>query len=171
MLLGMNSCLTESKIAHNCDRFARVCGDVATTTIVRKDTTIYIHDTIKVKLPADSIHINGVISIDSGVANMKPITKTFGIITANAFILNNQLDVRAWINRPSLLIARMDTIKIPGAIRETTVDKVIPVRFIPKLYKWCFGIILGQVVLLILLLLKKLNIFNPINILAKLIGK
>ena len=169
--LVMSSCLTEAKIARNCERFAKVCGKTESVYTHTKDTTIYVNDTVLVKLPADTVRMTDTLTIENGIVSSKPVTKSFGLVSATAFVLNNRLDVTAWINKPSMLIPRVDTVFIPGAIRETVINKVIPVKYVPKVFKWAFGIVLAQIVLVILVLLKKFNIFNPISLLAKLVGK
>jgi hypothetical protein len=169
LLLTMGSCLTDAKIGRNCQRFAQVCGTTVSSTSTKKDTTILVHDTVTVKLPSDTVKIKETVYVKDGIATMAPVTKTFGIVSATASISNSKLDLYAWINKPSMLFPHTDTLKIPGAIRETVINKVTPVKFIPKFYKFTFWLFIAELAVGIVVLLKKFGIFDLIGWIGKII--
>ena len=133
-LLWFQSCKTQLPIT-------------TTTHTTTRDTTIYLTDTIFYQLPADTVKIIEVIEVKSNQATIKPIYKQIGYIGVNAFILNNSLNIKAWLTDSTILIPHADTITIPGAITTTTQTNTVtpaPVKYIPKVYKFAFWFVILQ---------------------------
>lgn len=145
--LLLTSCLTVNRIQRNCDKFAAICINEQDQQTSSKDTTIIHRDTVTVWLPKDSVHIRDSVRIIDNLAYMPRIEKTFGLITASAEVSRSLLDVRAWLNDSSILVPRRDTIKIPGAVRETV--KTVTVTKEPgKWMIWVIVILAASVVVL-----------------------
>ena len=141
LALVFTSCLTVGRIQRNCDKFAKICTVATVTKTVYRDTTIYLTDTIAVKLPADTVTITKTITVTNNVASMPPVYKSFGLIAVKAGVNNSVLNVTAWLKDSTLLQARRDTVTIKNAIREsgttTTLEPVIK-KVIPGFYKFTF---------------------------------
>lgn len=141
MVVVFTSCLTVERIQRNCDKFAKICTVGTVTKTVYRDTTIYLTDTLKIKLPADTVRITDTVRVTNNLAYLPTIYKSFGLIRVKAGVNRSVLNVFAWIADTTLLQARNDTVTIKNAIREsgtkTTLAPVI-VEVIPGFYKFTF---------------------------------
>lgn len=136
-LLLFNSCLTVGRIERNCDKFAKVC--VTSDHIVEyRDTVIFINDTIRLVLPSDTVTITDTLRIIEGSINLSPIRKKFGVVAAEASVLNNRLSVNAWVVDSTLFYPRTDTVYIRSAIINTTDTQKIQMKYIPGFYYFTF---------------------------------
>jgi hypothetical protein len=170
LLFVMGSCLTESRIARNCEKFAAVCGNTTHTTI-SKDTIINISDTVPVPLPPDTVIIAGDVEIIEGVATFKPVYVEGSLIATYAEVKNGRLYVKSTLRVKTIQSIINMNVTIPNAIRETSSITAVPVKYIPSAYKWAFWLVVLQLVAAIFFLLKKFNIFDPISIVGKLLGR
>lgn len=147
MCIGLSSCLTVGRIQRNCDKFYRIC---AVNTV--RDTTIVVKDTVTIELPKDTVEFTKYLPCIDGIVNMPPKTVVNGIVTAEAWVINNDLQVKAWINQKQITIVESDTVFLPGAVTEHTIT-LPPEKYIPNLYKyalrlWGVVLLLGGVFLL-----------------------
>lgn len=170
LLLVMGSCLSEARIARNCEKFAAVCGNTE-STVASKDTTIILRDTIQVPLPPDTVIISGDVVVVDGVATFKPVYVEGNLIATYAEVKNGKLYVKSTLRTKTIQSVLNMNIVIPNAIRETSKITTVPVKYIPATYKWAFWIVLVQLVAAIFFILKKFNIFDPISIVGKLLGR
>lgn len=159
----LTSCLTIGKIQRNCDKFARVCITDSKTTVVYRDTTIFITDTlvvdkiIEVPVPQykDSVNIRDSVRIVNQYAFFKPVHKENGIIAVDASINYSVLKIDSYLTDSTILyhyqdkLTYEDSVKIAGAIKEKTTDNTVvlpPERYVPKIYKITFWLVILAVV-------------------------
>ena len=166
LLLTLSSCLTTARIKRNRAEILSVLG-TQNSTITYKDTTIYLKDTIKVALPKDTVKIDRPVYVDNGIASLRPVTIKNGIVSATAWIENNKLGVKAWINQPNFNVLHTDTVTITKVVKETNTVTTVTEKKIPTVYKWAFWIVLAQLLLLVGYLLKRFNAFGLATKLAK----
>lgn len=141
LVVVSSSCLTVDRIQRNCDKFAKICTVGTVTKTVYRDTTIFLTDTIKIKLPADTVRITDTVRIVNNLAYLPTIYKSFGLIGVKAGVNRSVLSVTAWLKDSTILQAHSDTVTIKNAIRETgtttTLEPVI-VEVIPGFYRFTF---------------------------------
>lgn len=141
MVVVFTSCLTVDRIQRNCDKFAKICTVGTVTKTVYRDTTIYLTDTLKFKLPADTVRITDTVRIVNNLAYLPTIYKSYGLIGVKAGVNRSVLSVTAWLKDSTILQARRDTVTIKNAIREsgttTTLEPVIK-KVIPGFYRFTF---------------------------------
>ncbi len=139
--LLLTSCLTVKRIEKNCDKFAKVCVTPTTVTVIKKDTTIFIHDTIFVTLPKDTVYLTNTITVKDGVATMPKVTKSYGVISVSAWVDKSVLSVYAFLKDSTILVPVRDTVTITTTDTVTNNTVVLPpVKFIPKFYKFTFWV-------------------------------
>lgn len=143
LILNLTSCLTVGRIKRNCDKFATVCVTATETQTVYRDTTVYIHDTIRFNLPADTVKLTDTIRIINNRAYLPPVYKRFGLVWASAKVVNNVLDLQAGLTKTELLKPVHDTIYIEKAIQEKKITNTVTVtkKHIPKIYKIAFWVL------------------------------
>ena len=158
----LSSCLTVKKIERNCDKFAKVCISEQVTKIEYRDTTIYKDRIIEVKFPKDTVYITKPIYIRENKCFMDYTRKTFGNIWASAKVDNSILDLKAGYVKNIIQVPIRDTIFIEKAVTNTTTENTVIVekKYIPKIYKWAFWIILIEIGLVLLYFL---NLFGVLN--------
>jgi hypothetical protein len=178
-LLLFSSCLTVKKIERNCDKFAKVCVTETTTQTLWRDTTIYvdkafyIDTTIFVPIPGfkDSVRIRDSVVVRDNYAYMKSIHVEKGIIAVDASVNRSVFSVDAYLTDSTILYHFQDTLNyqdsltIYNAIRERTTTSTVvlpPVKYIPKLYKITFWIVILQVLVCIVLLLSEFGVFRKL---------
>lgn len=143
-----SGCMTVKRIQRNCDAFAKICAVDVQHEIRYRDTIIYL-DPIAVRLPESDVNITSILQVKSGMLNLKKITKKQGLITIEVSIVNNELQVNAYLN-DSTILAHPDPVRIDDAIKTEQLTRTIPVKYIPKAYKFAFWIVLIEVIILIL---------------------
>lgn len=172
VLFFVTSCLTVGKIERNCDKFAQICITNTETVkeIVYRDTTIYLTDTLEIKLPADTVKISDTIRIVNNQAFLLPVYKEFGLIGVKAWVNFSVLNVRAFLTDSTILHPIRDTILIADAFKQTTTIKtvVMPKKFIPKFYKFCLWFFITAIVILAGWLALKFFMVNVSGFFAKL---
>lgn len=166
-VLFNTSCLTVGMIERNCDKFAQVCvaDSEVVHSIVYRDTTVIIHDTISVTLPADTVTICDTVTITKEGAQLKPVQKTNGIITTDAWVTNSILHINSWLNDSTILVPYADSVTVKTKNTTTVNTKYIelpPERFIPKFYKFTFWFFISILVAGVVFILLKLKLF-PID--------
>ena len=173
VLFFVTSCLTVGKIERNCDKFAQICiTDTETVKeIVYRDTTIYLTDTLEIKLPADTVTITDTIKIVNKQAFLPPVYKEFGLIGVNAWVNFSVLNIRAFLTDSTILTPVRDTIIIPNAFKQTTTIKTVVMKkkFIPGFYKFTLWFFITAVVILIGWLAAKFFLGNITGVLSKLL--
>lgn len=133
MAIFLSSCMTVNRIQKHCVEFAKVC--MVTTTTYR-DTTIYVKDTIRIKLPSDTVTIDRPITVNGGQVVFAPVSVSKGLISAKAWVVANRLMVDAWLNKPYVETVRVDTITITKVVKEVGNTVTIKEKYIPKFYKY-----------------------------------
>ena len=149
----LSSCMTVGRIQRNCDEFAKICVTEKQTWTVYRDTTIFRTDTVKVKLPADTVTITDTVRIVNNLAYLPPVHRRFGLIGVDAAVNRSILDVKAYLVDSTILVPFRDTIIIEKAIREEKQTALVPVRYIPGFYKFCFYLFVIQALLAVAFLL------------------
>lgn len=137
------SCLTVDRIKRNCDTFAKVCIAETVKETVYRDTTIYLTDTVAIKMPADTVTIKDTVTIYNGLAWLPTVYREFGLVWVKAGVDASVLNVAAGIIDSTLLKPVTDTVIIKEAIKEqttTNTPKPIEVKYIPKFYKFTFRV-------------------------------
>lgn len=170
MSLAITSCMTEARIKRSCDKFFKVCGTSQVETVV-KDTVIKVDTIIGVPLPPDTVKIAGDVQIINGVCTFKPVCVESSLITACVEVKDGKLSVKSYVNKKSIQSSVNMNITLKGAIRETTDTKMVPVKYIPIVYKWAFIIVLAQLAMCGFWLANKFTGFNPVSIIKKLFVK
>lgn len=133
LAIFLSSCLTVGRIQRNCAEFAKICN---VTTTIYKDTTIYRKDTIRIKLPGDTVTINRPITVNGTQVSLEPVSVSKGLISAKAWVYANRLMVDAWLNKPYVETVHRDTITITKIVRETGNTVTIREKYIPAFYKY-----------------------------------
>lgn len=170
LLLTLSSCLTTARIKRNRAEILSVLG-TQNSSVVYKDTTIFLKDTIQVKLPKDTAFISDTVFVNNGVASLRPVTAKNGIVSATAWIEDNKLKVKSWINVPHFDVFRTDTVTITKVIKETNTVTTVVEKKIPTAYRYAFWIVLAQILVFIGWLLLKFNSFGLASKVAKITGK
>jgi hypothetical protein len=177
--LWFNSCLTVKKIESNCDKFAKICATTATVTELH-DTTIYVEKPvyidkiIRVPIPGrtDTLRITDTVRIVNNQAYMKPIHKQIGIIGVDASMHKSVFEIAAYLTDSSILYNYIDTLTfadsltIYNAIRTTTTEATItlqPKKYIPKIYKITFWIVIAQLLAIAAIVLGPMGFFYRIR--------
>lgn len=158
LLLFLSGCMTVGRIQRNCDEFVKVCGTETQAWTEYRDTTIYRTDTIRIKLPADTVRITDTIRIVNNLAYLPTVHKRFGLIGVDAGVNRSILNVNAYLKDSTILHARTDTIFIEKAIKEEKERILVPVKYIPGFYKFTFWLFIAQVLLLVFWIVRKFNI-------------
>lgn len=134
LAIFLSSCLTVGRIQRNCEEFAKICN---VTTTVYKDTTIYLKDTIRIPLPADTVTIDQILAVNGNIVSLEPVSVTKGFISAKAWVLNNRLTVDAWLNKTYVEAVRVDTVVVTKVIKESGSVVTLPAeKYIPKFFKY-----------------------------------
>jgi hypothetical protein len=159
-----SSCLTVKKIEKNCDKFAKVCVTNTSTVTEYRDTTFFIKDTVYWKLPADTVTITDTVQIIDNFCQLQTVYKRFGLIHVSAGVASNILRVNAWLVDSTILLPHTDTVFLQDAIQTTNTSNTVVVekKFIPKLYKVTFWVLIGEILLVILYLVWT-KFFNRLN--------
>ena len=132
-----SSCLTVKRIERNCDQFAKVCVDYE-KIVEYRDTTIFIHDTISVKLPADTVLITDTLIVKDGTINLKMVRRQSGYAIAEAWVNNSRLFVNAYIADSSFLVTRVDTVFLNDVIKDTSQTQNVKIKSIPSFYSFTY---------------------------------
>ena len=151
--LSITSCMTVSRIKRNCDKFAEVCY-IPSSTVIR-DTIAYINP-INVLLPVSDINITLELKVINNIVNLEKQVFKSGLIITEVSIVNNKLNVKSFLGDSTILV-KPDPIIIPGAIKE--VEKILKVKYIPKVYKWALNILILAIIYIV--------IFTYLNIKGK----
>lgn len=167
--LMLISCLTPAKIRRNKDDILAILG-TNNTSIVYKDTTIYLKDTIRISLPKDTVKITNTVNVNNGIASMGPVTTKNGIVSAKAWVFNSKLNVEAWINQPNFSIMHTDTIVVTKIVKDSSTVTTVKEKYIPKTYKYAFWFVLAQIIVIVLYLLYKFNAFGMASKIAKILS-
>lgn len=139
------SCMTDRQIIKNRDHILTVLE--VKSNIVYKDTTIYKDRIVNVPLPRDTARIDQAIIYDKSkgeVKDMPAVSVKNGLAGATAWIDKEGLHVRAFLTAEVTPVLVHDTIKLPGAIKETVttypVKVDVPHGWYTKLALWVFSI-------------------------------
>jgi len=164
--------MTTNRIRRNCDKFLEVCGTPTSIYTEYKDTTIYIHDTITIKLPPDTVKIKELVSVNNGIASMQPIHKSFGLISTDAWIVNSNLEINSYLNDSTFIKIDTKKIDINNAIKTTTKKEFIRQKYIPQLYKYAlYGWIIVIIIVSIYSFLKyKIRILKTVSSATKIVS-
>lgn len=162
ILLGLTNCMTVRQIENNCDKFLKVCVTETEKEIVYRDTTIYRNDTISIKLPNDTVTVTETVTIrEDNLAYLPTIHKEFGLIGVDAGVYRSVMRVTAYFVDSTFLYPVKDTIYLEKVIREESITRTVPVKFVPGFYKFTFYLFLIGIVFVIgWLLFKKYNLWN-----------
>ena len=160
------SCLTDRKIARNCDRFVKICGHTQKTTAY-KDTTITIDQDVTVPIAPDPINYSGLVSVINGKAELPEISLKGNLIAADLSIQAGIISYKAYLYKSELPVRLYATITLPGAIRETSEITTVHESVIPKIYKIAFWIVITEIVITILWLASKFNLLSLVKKLLK----
>lgn len=155
LAISLSSCLTVGMIKRNCDTIANICS---TTETIYRDTTIYVKDTVRIQLPADTVTIEKILTVNNGLVSLTPVSVSKGLISAKAWVLNNRLNVDAWLNKPYVETVRADTITITKYIEKQATQTTIKEKYIPTIYKYALGICITIIVGIGLFLLLKFKV-------------
>lgn len=137
-----------------CQRLSRKCPPNVKDSIIYKEKMVYRDTTIYVPLPRDTVFIGPpelVISVVNGNITMHKVCKTYGIITACAWIENSQPYVYAHLNDTSYKVT------IDSAIRSSeywyerwrTEKTIVEVKYIPSFYKFTMWFFIAVVVVVV----------------------
>lgn len=164
--LLLTSCLTAKRIQRNCDKFAQICVTESVTKIEYRDTTIYIDKIVEVQLPSDTVKIVDTLYVKDNKCFLPYTYKQFGNVWASAKVDNSIMNLKAGYVQEIIQVQVHDTIYIDKAITNTTTDNTVTVveRYIPKVYKWAFWILLTEVILATLYFL---NLFGVLGNLGR----
>ena len=155
VIFSLSSCMTVKRIQRNCEAFSKICTVNTWHDIQYRDTIIYL-DPIQAKLPVSDINISMQLIVKDGqVVNIESITKTQGLITTEVWIKDGKLTINSSLNDSTILI-RPDPVVIHDAIVDETTGQTIKIKFIPKTYRWSFWILITEILIGILILVKKL---------------
>lgn len=162
-LLCFQSCLTDRKIANNCERFLGVCG-TPERVVEYRDTSFNIQRDIMSPAPKDSIHASAGLVVDS-VGNVSfgsdaDVSFSGQYVRSDLKIVNNKLIVDTYIHADSIPISIDMEVNLHNAIKEVSETTVIPIKYIPKVYRWSFNFVVSAVIILMLFLAFKYNAFG-----------
>jgi hypothetical protein len=169
------SCMTDRSIVKNKSRILDVLN--IHQGIEYRDTTIIKDRIIEVKLPADTVKIDRILTYDTISKEIVPlpaISVKNGLAGATAWIDSKGLHVRAFLTAEIVPVTVHDTIKLEGAVKTITreVPFDVPLNWYQKLAVWVFSIEL--ILCLAFIALKvlpkffpQLKIFSLINTLFK----
>lgn len=156
-ILLFTSCLTISRIENNCDKFAKVCLSDEVTTIIYRDTTIYLTDTVAIILPTDTIIIIDTIGFDSiGMASLPTLYKESGLIWMRAGVAESVINVSAGLIDSTILTPITDTITLDNVITKTITEKAVvlpPIKFVPTIFKISLFISIFQLIIVVVWLI------------------
>ena len=125
LLASLSSCLTVNQIKKNCDKFSAICVTNVETVVEYRDTTIYINDTITVVLPVhDTTKIIEHVILKNGRADMKPITKEFGLIGVKAWVNNSVLNAWGFLLDSTILQPVHDTIILDNIFKKLNLGNI-----------------------------------------------
>lgn len=138
----ITGCLNEKRLARICP----LCPQ--SNEIIEKTITVYKDSLITVPLPADTIRTVDSIPCDNLIMIPKK-TYIIGMITVEAWVINNWLNIHAFLNR--------DSIKTVVKIKEVQINHEIKtIRNVPTIIKkvpfYCWVIISLEGILILLLL-------------------
>ena len=153
LVISLSSCMTVKRIQRNCEAFSKICAVDTWHDIQYRDTIIYL-DPIEASLPISDINISMQLVVDNGkVIDIKKTIKTQGLITTEVSVKEGKLIVNSFLNDSTILI-KPDPVIIHGAIVNETTGQTIRIKFIPKVYKWSFWILIGEIFIGILIIKK-----------------
>ncbi|MBV5336904.1 MAG: hypothetical protein J0653_02635, partial [Deltaproteobacteria bacterium] len=94
LLMGLllSACLTDKKIARNCNRFLEVCGVPQNETTL-KDTTVNIDQMVVIPISPDSVKWDGEVSVKNGLAQLPPVEMRGKVISTTFSIVGGRLQV------------------------------------------------------------------------------
>jgi hypothetical protein len=164
-LMLFTSCLTVKRIEKNCDKFAKVCVTDSKTVVEYRDTVIYKDRIVQVVLPKDTVKIVDTLYIEDNKCFLPLTKKTFGNIWASAKVDNSILDLKAGYVKNIIQVPIHDTIYIEKAVTNTTTDNTVTVvkKYIPKVYKWAFWILLIEVILVVMYFLNLFGVLGQVG--------
>jgi len=154
-ILLLSGCVTNRQIERNCDRFVDICK--TDTRVEYRDTIIYITDTVFFKLPSDTVSIIDTLIIYDNYCYMMPVQRRFGLINVLAGVDRSVLNVRAWLSDSTILIAKTDTVYIEKAIKKESEVIVVPERYIPNVYKFALYAMIGIILYMLIVVIRKLS--------------
>lgn len=144
-------------------------------TVIYVEIPFFIDKIIEVPLPVhDTLRIIETVYVDKeGLADMKLIHREQGIIGADISIEKGKLKGNFYLLDSTIIynykdtLSFQDSLRIYDAVRETQVTNTVvlpPEKYIPKVYKWAFWIILIEVILVVLYFL---NLFGVLGNLGR----
>ena len=143
--LMSTSCLTVKRIERNCETFYKVCVQTD-QSVVYRDTIVTLPP-MPVKLPESTINVDLLIKANAGKLTLPKQQFKRGLITVSVEVKDNRLLVDATI--PDSLTVQPEPVIIYKAIREETTTNTVPVKYIPKAYKYAFWLVIIQIVALL----------------------
>lgn len=144
----LSSCMTTNRISRNCDKFLKVCGTPVQKWVEYRDTVIKL-DPIPVRLPQSNINLNIQLEVKNNQVNLQKQTFTQGLISVNVEVIDNHLQVNAYLNDSSILV-KPDPIIIPNAIKEEKTKDAVVISEVKWYHKLSVRIV--EVLILILLI-------------------
>lgn len=168
-LFLFSGCMTTKRIQRHCDEFLQVCGTEVRREIHYRDTIIALPP-IPARLPKSDINIVNQLVVRDGAVNMEKITKRDGLISTSVEIIDGRLVVDSWLNDSTILV-QPEPVTIPDAIKQESVEIQVPVKYIPKLYKYSFWILLAEILVLIGVLVKKIGPSNILKYITKIFAR
>lgn len=169
------SCLTVGRIERNCDKFHQVCIDETVKEIVYRDTTIFVIDTVKIRIPADTVTIIDTLTVDyNSVAWLPTIYREFGLVWVRAGVEANILNVAAGITDSTILTPVHDTITLTEVIKEekiTNTPRPVELKYIPKFYKFTFRVFWVLIAAAAIFIIYRIYSTKLKGIIKKLTGK
>lgn len=151
----LSSCMTTGRIARNCDKFLQVCGTPVQTWIEYRDTVVKL-DPIPVRLPQSDINVNLQLQVKDNQVNLQKQSFTQGLISVEVEVVNNHLQVKAWLN-DSTVLAKPDPVVIPKAIREEKKKEVVVISEVKWYHKWSVRIVETLILILLIYFGRKLS--------------
>lgn len=163
-LMCFQSCLTDRKIANNCERFYEVCG-TPERAVEYRDTSFNIQRDIMSPAPKDSIHASAGLVIDSGgdiIFSNGDNAISFGgkYIKSDLKIIDNRLVLDSYIHADSIPISIDMEVNLHNAIKEIKDTNVIRIKYIPKAYRWSLNFVISSIIILIFFMAFKFNLFG-----------
>jgi len=137
----LTSCMTVKRIERNCETFYKVCVQTDQSVVFR-DTIIALPP-IQAKLPESKIR-ESLILVSSGKVTLPRQVFKRGLITVSVEVNDNRLLVDASI--PDSILVKPDPVIIYKAIREETTTNTVPVKYIPRAYKFAFWLVIVQII-------------------------
>lgn len=134
-----------------CQRLAKKCPPQARDSIIYREQVVYKDTTIYIRLPQDTVFMGPPelrISIVNGEIVMEKVCKSYGIITACAWIEKSQPYVYAYLNDTSYKVTLRNAIKEARYWEEKYHNEktTVQVRYIPVFYKFTFWFFIAVVV-------------------------